>query len=696
MKKNEDLYLQLEKILRSTDIKFYKQNHIQYCDVPFSFDIETSSFNVDGLKQGIMYVWQFAISDKYVFVGRYWNEFIGLLDAIQKILGLNNKRYIYIYVHNLAFEFQFMRKWLKVDNMLATSERKPIKFSTENGFWFKCTYFLTNSSLDRLGVNHDLPHKKAVGNLDYNLIRHSKTPLTEDEITYIINDVILINEYIQMVELPKYKHLHLIPNTATGKVRKHCFADTVAMYSEGGTDNHGAIRYKKLIHNDMVLQDEVEFNLLNKAYMGGFTHANAHYVNEVIKDVESQDFTSSYPASMVTSNNFPIGKGHYIEDLTSKEYFENYAWKYCCVMEVTIMGLQEKLTQDSPLSLSKCCDTINAITNNGRLHSCDRLTTWCTELDLKTYLEFYDMIGFHINRMFFYKKGYLPKKLIISILKLYEDKTTLKGVEGQEANYLNKKEMLNSVYGMCVTNPFKDTVVYSDEWDTEPIDFDKKLKEYNNDKKRFLFYAWGVYISAISRRRLFQAIKNVGDDYIYSDTDSIKFCHPERHREFFDAYNDIIRMKIEQSASDNHIPIELFSPKTVQGEEKTIGLFDFDGHYDEFKTLGAKRYMVNKDGKYTITVAGLKKTAVNYITTVSDNPFDAFSDDLYVPAAATGKLCHTYIDEFRSGKVTDYLGEEAAYFELSSINLEPIDYDMSISQEYINFILNVKETYIHE
>lgn len=63
------------------------------------------------------------------------------------------------------------------------------------------------------------------------------------------------------------------------------------------------------------------------------------------------------------------------------------------------------------------------------------------------------------------QKEYLPTPFVKSILHLYESKTKLKGVEGKEVEYLNSKEMLNSCYGMSVTNPLRDEFTYNGEWD---------------------------------------------------------------------------------------------------------------------------------------------------------------------------------------------------------------------------------------
>ena len=37
--------------------------------------------------------------------------------------------------------------------------------------------------------------------------------------------------------------------------------------------------------------------------------------------------------------------------------------------------------------------------------------------------------------------------------------------------------------------------------------------------------------------------------------------------------------------------LDLLAPVTKDGKEKIIGIWDLDGHYKRFKTLGAKRYL---------------------------------------------------------------------------------------------------------
>ena len=109
----------------------------KFLNVPTSFDIETTSFYRDvngetysyerymklGGKQtkmekcSLMYVWQFGING-YCIIGRTWDEFLQMLSEIEKILGLCLKKRIIIYVHNLAYEFQFFRELLEWENTL--------------------------------------------------------------------------------------------------------------------------------------------------------------------------------------------------------------------------------------------------------------------------------------------------------------------------------------------------------------------------------------------------------------------------------------------------------------------------------------------------------------------------------------------------------------------------------------------------
>ena len=258
------------------------------------------------------------------------------------------------------------------------------------------------------------------------------------------------------------------------------------------------------------------------------------------------------------------------------------------------------------------------------------ISTTITEVDLKIIDKTYTYSRKEIANFRIYKKGYLPKELITSIIKLYSDKTTLKGVKGKEQEYLVSKGLLNSVYGMMVTDFIRDEILYTTDWvpvpDLSPEEQKKineqQLNKYNNSRRRFLFFPWGIWCTCFARRNLFLGITEFcnmdngfdGCDLLYEDTDSLKVINIDRHREFIDKYNRLCEFKLKKMCEHHGIDYNELLPKTIKGVVKPLGVWDNDGHYEKFKALRAKAYMVLENGKLNITVSGVnKKVAVPWL-----------------------------------------------------------------------------------
>ena len=661
----------------------YQNKKIWYCNLACSFDIESSSFfNEKGEKQAIMYVWQFAIFDN-VIIGRTWGDFFTLIDSLVKFYNLGADNRLVCYVHNLSYEFQFLRKLFEWEDIFATDERKPLYACTKNGIEFKCSYRLSGYSLAVLAKNltrHTIDKK--VGDLDYSLIRHSDTFINDDEIGYCVNDVLIVTSYIQEC-IEDYGDITKIPLTQTGKVRRYVRELTLK-------DDYYKYMIRKLELNTM------EYLQLRKAFQGGFTHANPMYALQECEDVTSYDFTSSYPTVMV-SEKFPMSKGKYIGNVsvtTLKYYIENY----CCLFDLKLTNVVSKYTFENIISFSKCFRIKNYVLNNGRVFSADELYTTITELDFEVICKFYNFDDIEIRNLYIYKKDYLPKSFIMAILKLYNDKTQLKGVQGKEIEYLHSKEMLNSCYGMTVTDLLNDEYIYkNDEWTTKETNINNAIEDYNKDKNRFLFYPWGVWVTAYARRNLFTGIYECKNDYIYADTDSIKIFNANKHKKYIDNYNVMIENKLNAMCKHYNIDFSLCKPKTKDGIEKMLGVWDYDGKYQMFKSLGAKRYMVyTDDNKLSLTVSGVnKKFAVPYLMNKYNNDvekiFNVFDDLLVFPKGANGKKILTYIDSEQNGIVKDYQGNIKEYDEKSSIFMEETEYNLNISCEYLDFILKLNK-----
>lgn len=262
---------------------------------------------------------------------------------------------------------------------------------------------------------------------------------------------------------------------------------------------------------------------------------------------------------------------------------------------------------------------------------------------------------------------------------------------------------------MMVTDICKDEIIYSDTWGVKTADVEKNIKKYNESPKRFLFYPWGVFITALSRAHLWYGILEFGDDYIYSDTDSLKVINAEKHENFIRKYNNWCIKKADLMCKTLGLDPEDLRPKTEEGIKKPIGIFEKEtedhdnltGKYLQFKALGAKRYLYScwdydKDSDtwyigYHMTVAGVnKKVATPYLLKTYKDIFEAFKIGLHLPKGTTGKLTHVYIDELMSGELVDYMGNSYQFEnEPPGIYLESAEYDFSISEDYYKFLKGV-------
>ena len=690
-------FLGLNKIYNPSDIEYItniaidnerlrSKKKVLYFDTPCAFDIETTSFiSYSGEKTAIMYEWTLGING-LVIIGRTWEEFLKCIEKLIECLDISLNKRLVIYVHNLSYEFQFICKRFEWEKVFAIDNRKPVYATTTDGIEFRCSYLLSGYALAKLAQNLTIIKiEKLVGDLDYSLLRHSETPLTTKEKGYCVNDVKIVMAYI-------YERIQLdggitrIPLTKTGYVRQYCRRECFK--------NKKSKRYRKNreyydLMNELTIEPE-EYKQLKRAFQGGFTHANPFYSGKEVKNVGSDDFTSSYPCVMVAEM-FPMSKAEVV-DIKSKEDFEYNLKYYCCLFDAEFIDIDSKVLFDNYISISRCWDVEKPIVNNGRLVSAKKIRITLTEQDYNIIKVFYKSEHFGVSNFRRYKKSYLPTPLVKSILKLYSDKTTLKGVEGKEVEYLQSKEQLNSCYGMMVTDIVRDSYIYTDEWLPDIPDFNTAIEKYNNSSNRFLFYPWGVWVTAYARRNLFTGIIEFGNDYIYSDTDSIKTINREKHIEYINKYNEMIRNRLYRAMDFHGLTHDLIEPKTVKGEKKCLGVWDFEGYYERFKTLGAKRYMVQKDGKVNITVSGLnKKIAVPYLKQkFGERIFEEFKQGLYVPPEYTGKNTHTYIDNERNGVLTDYLGNKCTYHELSAVHMEGSDYHLSLSKEYIDYLTEIK------
>lgn len=662
----------------------------KYCNDILTFDIEVTSAWIDekgeviGYRKGetaeywnnlehlaLCYIWQFSFNDK-VYYGRELREFENVLKDLPKDYE------IVIWVHNLSYEFHFLNNFLEWKNVFAKTPHKPMKCIPKEypNIEFRCSYMLTRLSLESWGKQ--IGYHKAVGFLDYETLRTPYTKLTDKEMKYCEDDCLVVYHGIQVYR-KRYGNIRDIPLTQTGTVRR-VVKDMLTK------DKEYNYYIKKLIP-----RSAEEYKRLMDLFAGGYTHANKSYSGKTISGyIEHYDFASSYPSVMICEK-YPSTPWVYYTDkeIPKDEEFEDYAF----ILKLRFTKIES--TRLNTYIQSSKCDGYNIKRDNGRVISADELTMLMTEQDWLTIKDSYEWKKVELLEKYVSKKAYLPRPFIQYILELYSNKTTLKDVEGMEDLYMQSKQYINSLFGMSVTAIVQPDVVFDGKYwsikEMDAVSTQKRLNKLRNfrprEKRYFLSYSWGCWITAYARRNLWKCILDCDTECLYCDTDSIFVLG----KHDFKWYNDEIDYKMQKACDEMCIDFELTRPKTKKGIKKPLGIFAAEEPCSEFKTLGAKRYVERRisDGKLHLTVSGINKEAVELLHDDINNFEDGF--DFNMDADCVHKQLLSYLLEMPVVKYPD--GYISTYKE--GINMRRTGYLLTLSDEY-RFILMLSETYVDE
>lgn len=630
---------------------------IEYLNVSSAFDIETTTIKCEK-PFGFMYQWQFCLKDTVVF-GRTWQEFLLLIKFLREKLNLSENRILVIYVHNLAYEFQFMKDFLQINSMFAKDKRKPMKLSIY-GIEFRCSYFLSNMSLGKLCENSELcTYYKLSDTYDYKKLRTYKTELTELEKGYCYNDVRglcqCIDTYLQD------DNIATIPLTSTGFVRREY---RKAMNTP---KNRELFLYTSL--------DAHLYDLCKRAFRGGNTHANRKYANKILSNVYSCDLQSSYPSWINLLDEYPMRKFTKVTIKKLEEYYK-YNKDYCMILVVEYYNITCNFNVAMPyIDIAHCEERSNIINDNGRVLSADFVKIPMTNIDFDIINETYTFEDCAILECYISKKGKLPKELRSKMMDFYKAKTQLKGIDDKVYEYMKSKNKLNATFGMCVTAIDHSTITYDADtmlWDSIVPDLQKALDTFYNGRNNFLAYQWGVFITANARRKLQNMLNVVGMDAIYCDTDSIKFIN-EKHLKEFEEVNKQVKLLDE----NNDIPAYC----DRDNERYYLGIWEYEGMYQRFKTLGAKKYCfekINKKGKleFEVTVSGMnKKKGAKAVGNIENFIIGKTYKDV-------GRTVSYYNDE-KPHKIT--IGDDT-FLTASNIGIVDTTYTVGVTNEYWNLI----------
>lgn len=642
-----------------------------YKNILAAFDIETSY--VPAIEQNIMYIWQLQLNEVTV-IGRTWYEYMNVMQSIADAL---NDTWIVVWVHNLSYEFQFLRGLynLAPEDVFVIKSRRVLKMDVLGCIEFRCSYLHSNMSLKEYLSKMGAEHQKLSGDeFNYNVTRYPWTPLTEREIEYCVNDVRGLVEALEIEMEIDGDTLYTVPLTSTGYVRR---------------DAKRALR--EFPHNQFIqlFPSFTTYEMLREAFRGGNTHANRCVVGVKIPDVKSFDRSSSYPDVQI-NRLYPMTPFRNLKTVSYKELMNTYIKKkgFAIVARVSFdnIYLKDKFFPCPYIPRDKCRHIKNGLFDNGRILEADHIEITVTDVDLKIIEGEYTFSKAEVINAQFSRYGQLPESLREVTINYYRKKTILKGQPGQEVYYTKEKNKLNSVYGMSAQDPAKERILYNPKVDglfeIEDFETDERIRKRKilAESKPVMPYQWGVWVTAWARYELERGLMEIqkqGACFIYADTDSLKFYGDVD----FTRLNDDLKTRSEENGA---------WADDARGERHYMGVYESEGTYRYFETMGAKSYVYeDNEGELHITIAGVpKKNGAAELKRAGG--FEAYKDGF----CFTDGVQETVYNDLERPKEIELEGNKVLL--TSNIVIKQSHHIIGQTEEYRELVRDVKQMLIEE
>ena len=452
----------------------------------YTCDFETNT------KNNNVKVWAWAFADiktgEMVKYGNSLNEWFNYI---------NNKN-IDIYFHNLKFDGTFILSYLLSNGFKHSREKEPFTFDTlitDTGLFYKISiywkkynkrYIKTDIydslkkiplSVETIAKAFNLEQQKGI--IDYELLRDDNHIITDDELSYLKNDVEIVANALNTLQ-------------SQGLNKMTIGSDALNDF-KGTMGNKKNFRFYFPVLNNYVDDD------IRRAYKGGFTYLNPKYKNKIVEGLVF-DVNSLYP--FVMYNEFlPYGRPLKFEGKYKfKNVYNLYIQRLTCAFKLKDNHIPTIQLKNS----MRFIPTEYITTTNG-----DIVELVLTSPDLELFLKHYDILNLE------YKDGYMFKSSNVFFREYinywYDVKNTSTG-----GLYTLAKLMLNSLYGKFGTSTKKGQKI-------PYLDSEGILKYYNDEIKETepLYTALACFITAYARSKTIKAGQLNYDRYIYSDTDSI-------------------------------------------------------------------------------------------------------------------------------------------------------------------------------
>lgn len=674
--------------LSQTTIKGKKPQFV--CEGYGSLDTETSKEEMRPEEfEAWLYQWSFSypaqppMMKRQMVYGRKPSELAKALKKIVEVNGLDSTHKFNFFIHNASFDYHYIKDFLEREfghkgQLLAIGTHRIITYTIE-GLCFRCSYRLSQKSLDRWGRELGIRHRKLKGTIDYNVVRYQDSKLTKKDWKYMFYDVVVLDECVEKQFSKWNDNETTVPLTMTGYVRRECF---------------------KYFKSEKYYRNEFKNNALNattyglcrKEFSGGITHGNRFHMEETIrvKDIMKQrggvwyikhrDFASHYPSQQITGF-APASKFSLYYDNTKHDKPEEKKMKWnklaklakenCVLVAIVISDLKLKnLGTENSITLPYAqvskfregeihqpgVEKLTFVEDNGRIikMKSGMSLVVLNEYDLKWLKRQYDF-SYEIETVYTARRGRFPKWLTDTVNEFFYKKSYYKKIEKQlEENNVSKespeyienhlnlmiaKGMLNAIYGCTASRPIRDLFYERKDgfWGCKKPNKDEieeQLQKYYDNEKNFMPYQLGCWTTAQARNELMEFVELIGyENFLYADTDSIFYISNDE----IEARIENVNAKFREENDKNGWFIE------VDGEKTYYNQFELEKEKIlEFRFVHAKcyAYVVEKTDKKTgktwteleATIAGVQKIGRNGVSRTKElgsieNLFGVDSDD---------------------------------------------------------------------
>lgn len=674
------------------------------------------------------YTYQISVGEHHYAIYRTPEQLLMFIACLNSLLESRNRKHAeygepipecIIWVANLSHEWSFLKYRLTDDydisKCLAKSNRDVLNIDFGNFVLRECIG-LFGHSLSDIAKNWTVT-QKLKGDLDYDLIRTSETPLTDQEKQYCINDVIILSEMHTAV-LNAYKQNNggvVLPNTTSGFVRlklKESIRNDDDLTAEREQYNfkHPKKQVKTNLQylckqNHRLFIDQYQWSICRTyGYCGGLCGSNIDYAGKTQHNVQCVDLTSDYPAQLLHKR-YPAGalrkgKMDQWDNIlkSNKPYFVLARIKKLdSKSHHATMSKHKVLNMSNDTYIEHYGAVRNLIVYNGKIRRAENLIVLLNDVDIRAYGHIYKQFEMSPIAVYYFDRyEKIPKWLFNSIVSDYVTKAKLK-IAGMNdtVEYTDAKRNINTYYGVLAT---KSSELYdeflngifepSKEWSYNEMTWNTWLNPYI-----------AFWCTSYAREILMYFIGHFPDAVVQYDTDSLYYIQSKgkQLKQAIDNYNEYITKQNERIFKNNP-DRELFL---------SLGTWDYENLYINFLPMGAKKY-IKQDKKHGIqtVVAGLPKTAIPAEIANKDikKPFEHYNSlQKYICSdGRTPKIVieHHFANKFASAynddtivsreTITDYLGNTCKQQMGCYHAIVPIDFTLAMKKDYCDQILKIE------